>query len=129
MLILSDLPKAELHVHLEGSVEAATLQELEPTLSIEEIAQRYVYSDFSGFIECFKWVNSLLRSPTHYAHIARRLVEKLESQNVRYAEITLSAGVILWKKQDFSAIYEAVREAASKSSVKVYWILDAVRQF
>src|SRR5260370_33718563 len=61
--------------------------------------------------------------------ITRRLLMSLERQNVRSAEITLSAGVVLWRKQDFAAIYDSVREAAAESSVTVFWILDAIRHF
>ncbi len=123
MLILHSLPKAELHLHLEGSIEPATLIELGAT------GTSAPYNDFAGFIEAFKWVTGHLRSPEDYALITRRLLESLERQNVRYAEITLSAGVVLWRKQNFGAVYEAVRRAANESSVTVYWILDAVRHF
>src|SRR6266508_2847100 len=123
MLILHSLPKAELHLHLEGSIEPATLVELGATES------KYEYADFAGFIEAFKWATSYLRSPQDYGLVTRRLLANLERQNVQYAEITLSAGVVLWRKQDFGAIYEAVRQAAAVSSVEVHWILDAVRHF
>ncbi len=129
MLILHSLPKAELHLHLEGSIEPETLRELAPGCDPAEVRARYRYADFAGFIESFKWVTGHLRAPEDYALITRRLLEKLERQNVRYAEITLSAGVVIWRKQDFSAIYEAVRQAAAESSVEVYWILDAIRHF
>src|SRR4051812_24121826 len=107
MPILHSLPKAELHLHLEGSIEPETLMELAPECGAAEIAARYRYSDFAGFIESFKWVTGHLRSPADYALITRRLLASLERQNVRYAEITLSAGVILWRKQDFAPIYQA----------------------
>lgn len=125
MPILHSLPKAELHLHLEGSIEPATLLELAPG---SELAP-YEFSGFAGFIESFKRVTGYLRSPADYALITRRLLASLERQNVRYAEITLSAGVALWRKQDFAAIYEAVRGAAAESSITVFWILDAIRHF
>jgi aminodeoxyfutalosine deaminase len=129
MLILHSLPKAELHLHLEGSIEPETLEELAPGCDPAEVRARYRYANFAGFIETFKWVTGHLRSPEDYALITRRLLASLERQNVRYAEITLSAGVVIWRKQDLAAIYEAVRGAAAGSSVEVYWILDAIRHF
>ena len=46
-----------------------------------------------------------------------------------YAEITLSAGVVLWKQQDLAAVYDAVWRESQRSSVQTFWILDAIRQF
>jgi len=129
MPVYHELPKAELHLHLEGSVTPDTMTALAPEISTEEVRERFRFCSFAGFLECFKWVVERLRSPEHYALITRRLVEDLERQNIRYAEITLSAGVVLWKGQDFAAIYEAVRREALNSPVEVRWNLDAVRHF
>ena len=129
MLILHSLPKAELHVHLEGSVSPETLMELAPGSDLSEIRARCRFAGFAGFIQAFKWITGHLSTPDDYALITRRLLESLERQHVRYAEITLSAGVVLWRKQDFAAIYRAVRRAAAESSVTVFWILDAIRHF
>jgi len=109
-----ELAKAELHLHLEGSVTPETMRELAPGTSMEEIRERFRFSNFAGFLECFKWVAERLRSPKDYALVTRRLLETLASQNVRYAEITLSAGVVLWKKQEFRHIFDAVRREAAQ---------------
>jgi adenosine deaminase/aminodeoxyfutalosine deaminase len=124
-----DLPKASLHLHLEGSVEPETLRELQPSLTNDDIAAATSYSDFAGFLQAYVWVNRLLRSPDDYALIARRLLERLAGENVRYAEVTLSAGMVLWKEQKFGPVYDAVQREAEVSPVEVRWIVDAVRQF
>ena len=129
MSLYHELPKAELHLHLEGSVTPDTMRELAPEASTEEIRERFHFSSFAGFLECFKWVVERLRSADDYALVARRLLEALARQNVSYAEITLSAGVVLWKQQDFIPIYDAVQQEAQRSPVDVQWNLDAVRHF
>ena len=94
MLILHSLPKAELHLHLEGSVTQETLLELAPGSDPAEIRARCRFTGFGGFIETFKWITAHLRTPEDYALITRRLLQDLERQQVRYVEITLSAGVV-----------------------------------
>jgi aminodeoxyfutalosine deaminase len=123
------MPKSELHLHLEGSIEPETLHELDPTIARDELLSLYSYADFGAFLKAFGAIGQRLRTPEDYALVTRRLLDRLAAQNVRYAEITLSAGVVLWKGQEFGPIFDAVRDAASGSQVEVGWILDAVRQF
>ena len=126
---LLEIPKAELHLHLEGSVEPETLHELDPATPLEEFRTLYSYADFDAFLRTFGAIGKRLRRPEDYALITRRLLDRLAAQNVRYAEIIIAAGVVIWKEQDFAPIFDAICEAAEKSPVKVRWILDAVRQF
>jgi aminodeoxyfutalosine deaminase len=123
------LSTAELHVHLEGAVEAETLLAIDPSLTLAEIAAETTYSDFAGFLKSFVWVNKKLNTPEDYARVARRLLERLHSEAVTHVEVTLSAGVVLWKQQPFAPIYDALLREAARSPLHVRWILDAIRQF
>ena len=133
---LAALPKAELHLHLEGAIEPSTVAELAArhgeSISAAEVAARYATRDFSAFIEAYKWVTSYLRTPQDYALLAQETAERLLSQNVAYAEINLSAGVMLFRKQDAAAIVRAVCETVRRfepRGLRVQWIFDCVRQF
>lgn len=121
--------RAELHLHLEGSIAPETLRELDPQLSREEIAEALRFADFESFIRSYVWVTRKLRGPADYALAARRLFEQLAAQGVVYAEVTVSAGVILWKQQDLRAVFDALAGEAARSPVPVRWILDATRQW
>ena len=123
------MPKAELHLHLEGSVEPETLHELDPATPVEEFRALYRYADFDAFLKAFGAIGKRLRTPEDYGLIARRLLQRLAAQNVRYAEIIVAVGVVLWKEQNFPPIFDAISAAAAESPVEVRWIFDAVRQF
>jgi len=135
-LDFSRLPKAELHVHLEGSIWPRTVVELAArrnfVVTEHEVALRYAPGDFSQFIEAYKWVTSLLLEPRDYALITERFCEYLLTQGVIYSEVTLSIGVMRLRKQDPLANFEAIRAAASAflpRGLRINWIFDAARQF
>jgi adenosine deaminase/aminodeoxyfutalosine deaminase len=135
-MAIDALPKAELHLHLEGSIRPDTAVKLAArhgvTLTPEEVAARYNFSNFNGFLDMFKWVTSFLRTPDDYALITRQLCEELVRQNVVYAEFTISAGVILRRMQNLEATVAAIREAAQSvpfARLRTAFILDAARQF
>lgn len=134
--LVDALPKAEIHLHLEGSIRPQTAVELaarhEEDITVEEVARRYHYGNFAGFIDAFKWVTSFLREPDDYRLIVKRLAEELIRQNVVYAEVTISAGVMLRRMQNVEANLEAICETALSvplQRVKMTWIFDAARQF
>jgi aminodeoxyfutalosine deaminase len=133
---IAALPKAELHLHLEGSIQPATVCSLTArhgaAVTEEEVRRRYAYPDFLEFLESFKWVTSFLREPQDYALIARDLGEQLLAQGVVYAEITLSIGIMLLRKQYPEANFAAILEASAafeKRGLRMNWVFDAVRQF
>jgi aminodeoxyfutalosine deaminase len=134
---IQSLPKAELHLHLEGSVTPETLVELRRRhgkhSTIAEAEALYQYKDFAGFLMAFKNLAEDLQTPEDYELITYRLMQQLKAENVLHAEVYVSVGVCLWRKQDFTAIFEGLergRERGEKEfGVSLLWIFDAVRQF
>jgi len=125
----AELPKASLHVHLEGAIWPETLMEIDPALTREEIRANLPGGSFANFIQSYIWLTRRLTAPEHYALATRDLLRRLAAEGVRYAEITLSAGVILWKGQDLDKIYDAIRAESLRCPFPVFWIPDAIRQF
>lgn len=148
------LPKAELHLHLEGSVSPETLCELSRRhnspfpwennrytpladshreLSLEDAESLYRYEDFTGFLMAFKAVTERMRDPEDYELVTYRLMERLASERVIHAEVFVSVGVVFWRGQDFDPLFEGMERGRQRGErdfgVSLLWIFDAVRHF
>lgn len=136
------LPKAELHLHLEGTITPATFHELSvrhdaSPISLADAEELYRFDDFTGFMECYKAVTRRLVTPNDYEFIAWEMMQQLAQQGIVHAEVYISVGVIyMWRNFDphcFEPIFvalESARERAEKElGLTIYWIFDAVRHF
>lgn len=148
------LPKAELHLHLEGTLTPQTLSELsrkhntplpvgnsryqvDPNsgneLSIADVERLYQYKDFGGFLVAFKTVADRLRKPEDYELITYRMMQQLHADGVLHAEVYISAGILHWRGEEFEPFLagaERGRVAGERDfGVSVLWIIDAVRHF
>jgi adenosine deaminase/aminodeoxyfutalosine deaminase len=151
---LLSLPKAELHLHLEGTVDPETLAELSrrhPTplttennrytniadsgrvFTEDEARALYNYKDFTGFLMAFKAVTERLRTPDDYELVTYRMIEKLHAQNVVHAEVYVSVGVVHWRGGEFAPLFEGLERGRLRGErdfgMSLYWIFDAVRHF
>jgi adenosine deaminase/aminodeoxyfutalosine deaminase len=136
------LPKAELHLHLEGTILPSTLVELSARhdvhpLTLPEAEALYRFTDFTGFLNAFKAVTEQLVSPDDYELAAWRMIEHLAAQGVVHAEVFIAVGVIYhWRKDDpaaFEPIFAGLERARERGQrelgFSLYWIFDAVRHF
>ena len=134
---IRQLPKAELHLHLEGAVEPATLLELRrrhgDNATLAETESLYRYNDFPSFLMAFKEVSAHLRGPEDYELVTYRLMQQLKEENVLHAEVYVAVGVCLYRKQDFAAIFEGLERGRARGArdfgVSLLWIFDATRHF
>lgn len=131
------LPKAELHLHLEGAVEPSTLHELRQQhgdhASLAETEALYRYADFQTFLMAFKEVSAHLRGPDDYELITYRLMQRMKEQNILHAEVYVAVGVCLFRKQDFAMIFEGLERGRTRGmrdfGTSLLWIFDATRHF
>ena len=134
---IRQLPKAELHLHLEGAVEPATLVELRrnhgENANLADTEPLYRYTDFPSFLMAFKEVSAHLRGPEDYELVTYRLMKQLKEENVLHAEVYVAVGVCLYRKQDFGAIFEGLERGRARGArdfgVSLLWIFDATRHF
>jgi adenosine deaminase/aminodeoxyfutalosine deaminase len=136
---LRRLPKVELHLHLEGTIEPETLVALSQRhdavpLTLDDAHRLYTYENFLGFLNSFRAVTERLRTPDDYELIAYNMVRALAAQGVVHAEVYLSFGILYhWRQaavEPFVAAVERGRiRAESDFGTTVYWLIDAVRNF
>jgi aminodeoxyfutalosine deaminase len=138
-LWLRGLPKAELHLHLEGSITPITLVELsqrnDPVpLTLEAAAALYDYTDFPSFLMTFKAVTERLHTPDDYELITYKMLRDLAAQGVRHAEVYISLGILYhFGRLDVDQVMAAIERGRIRAQkdfrISLLWIIDAVRHF
>lgn len=134
---LACLPKADLHLHLEGAITPADLRALYPAGRRPPVPRRhwpalYRFRGFRGFLRAFGALCDLLETAEDFGRAASRLAGRLARQGVRRAEILLSLPVHLRRGLRGEAILESIlarREEARRRGVGMGLILDGVRQW
>lgn len=136
---LRGLPKAELHLHLEGSITPETLVELSRIndavpLSLDEAKQAYSYTDFASFLMSFKSVTERLHTPADYETITYAMLRDLAAQGVRHAEAYISIGILYrFARLDVDEVMAAIERGRVRGEkdfgISLLWIIDAVRHF
>jgi aminodeoxyfutalosine deaminase len=137
------LPKAELHLHLEGTISPETLVALstrhdlesaDGPLTREAARSLYRYEDFHGFLMAFKAVTARLQTPEDYELVTYEMLRRLSAQGVVHAEVYVSVGVVYyWRKVEFEPLFAGMERGRIRGerdfAVTLYWIFDAVRHF
>ncbi|MGH9535343.1 MAG: adenosine deaminase [Terriglobales bacterium] len=134
------LPKAELHIHLEGALNPADLLALSERhgypFGLRDLAacrRLYSFQDFPGFIQAIKTASQHLITPEDYAWAVEQMGRRLAAQGIVYAEVFVSIGILHWKGTPVVPVWEAIeaarRELEARHALRLAWIFDAVRQF
>ncbi|HEY7125447.1 MAG TPA: adenosine deaminase [Ktedonobacterales bacterium] len=132
-------PKAELHVHLEGSIQPATLLKLAerngaalPAQDVDGLRQWFTYRDFDHFIEIYFAIIHCLKTAEDYELIAYEFGAEMARQHVRYAEVTFSPSshyymLGLSHETYFGGLTRGRERARADFDVEMRWVFDIVR--
>ncbi|MGZ6365452.1 MAG: adenosine deaminase [Ktedonobacteraceae bacterium] len=136
---LKAVPKAELHVHLEGSIYPATLLKLAqqndvklPVQTVEDLQNWFTFRNFDHFIEIYFAISSCLKTCDDYELIAYEFGAQMAPQNVRYAEVTFSPSTHEFSLGNpfdvfFSGLTKGRLRAQKDFGVEIRWVFDIVR--
>jgi adenosine deaminase len=130
-----NLPKVEIHLHLEGAIPLDTLYALilkyggHPEVpDIDTLERKFIFRDFHHFIDTWVWKNQFIREYDDFTLIAEDVAQDLARQNIKYAEIFYSP--IEHERDGLSVqgITTAIRKGLDRvTAIDVGLIADLVR--
>ncbi len=136
--VITTMPKTELHIHIEGAIPLATLFKMvkrrgrNPEIeSFDDLRRKFMFDDFSHFIENWTWKNELITKVEDFKSITFDVLEELHRQNVRYAEAIYAPGDYSrhgFKVEEITEnIIEGKQKAESELGIKCRLIADLIR--
>jgi aminodeoxyfutalosine deaminase len=131
-------PKAELHLHLQGTIRPKTLLELArrhgiaiPAQTEAELREWFRFRDFAHFVEVYALLRACLVEREDYALVVYEMGEELARQNVRYAEVTFTPGPEVYRgprETFFEGLTKGRERAKTDFGVELRWIFDIPRR-
>ncbi|MEE2776523.1 MAG: adenosine deaminase [Acidobacteriota bacterium] len=132
------MPKAELHVHLEGTFRPETLLHLAgrhgvalPADDAAGVRRWFQFTSFEHFVEIFVTCSSCLRDGEDFYLLTQDFLAEQAVQNVLYSEVHFTISTHLWRGCDGeeirAAIDQAIAEGEAHHGVRMKLIPDIVR--
>lgn len=137
---IRDMPKVELHVHLEGSIQPETLLQLArrnqvtlPSETLDGLSQWYVFRDFPHFVEIYIAISRCLKTADDIELIAREFLAGQAAQNIKHSEVTYTPYTIynvcgIEFQDQLAAVNRARAWAHSTFDVDMTLTLDVARE-
>jgi adenosine deaminase len=111
------LPKVEIHVHTLGSIQPSTLLSIireegfeTPYNTVDDIVQRFQYTDFANFIEVYMEIIGYINDERHFEHITYDMLKACSECNTRYVEASFSPRDHLQHNLEFSKMVDAINK-------------------
>ncbi|MBQ6565714.1 MAG: adenosine deaminase [Treponema sp.] len=136
-----EIPKAELHLHLEAVISRATIRKfylrrypgLSEAEADQEIAKIFNYADLNGFIRAYLAVQDLYDSEDDFDCVFADLKDYLVRNGVVYAEVFTAPSAFIKKGFDFGRMVEIYRRNIQKIKAEtgrtIRILIDVSRTF
>lgn len=135
---LTEMPKVELHVHLEGAMRPSTLLSLArrrqvelPASDLDGVRRWFRFRDFDHFVEVFLTCSEVLREPEDFELLVLDFLEEQARQHILYSEVHFTISTHVARGLDGAEVLEAVEAARSlgrrRFGVEMTLIPDIVR--
>jgi len=123
---IDDMPKAELHVHLEGTLEpdlsfalAAKNGVVLPYESPEALVAAYDFHDLPSFLAIYYKAMEVLRDESDFFELTWRYLQKARSQNVIYAEMFFDPQAHTSRGVAFDVVIRGIRRAQERAAAEL----------
>ncbi|MFC5825576.1 adenosine deaminase [Nonomuraea insulae] len=137
---IAGLPKCELHLHIEGTLEPELKFELAsrnglelPYSTVEEMRAAYTFDSLSSFLTIYYEGMRVLRTEPDFYDLAMAYLRKAAEQNVRYAEIFFDPQAHTSRGVPFDVVIRGLRralmDAHAQLGVRAQLIMCFLRDF
>ncbi|WP_285117395.1 adenosine deaminase [Leifsonia sp. fls2-241-R2A-40a] len=119
---LHALPKAELHLHIEGTLEPGLAFELAarngielPYASVDDLAAQYDFDDLQSFLDLYYATMSVLQTRSDFAELTGRYLRRAHSQGVRHAELFFDPQAHTARGVPFDDVVDGIGDALDEA--------------
>lgn len=123
---IRNLPKAELHIHIEGSLEPELMFELAERNglalrfeSVEQVRKAYQFADLQSFLDIYYEGAGVLLKEQDFYDMTWAYLARAHAQNVRHAEIFFDPQTHTERGVAFTVVIDGIHQA----------LVDAEREF
>jgi adenosine deaminase len=132
--IVQGMPKAELHIHIEGSLEPSLIFALAqrngvslayPT--VEALRQAYAFSDLQSFLDIYYAGASVLLTEQDFYDMTAAYLARAAADNVRHAEIFFDPQTHTARGVPFATVINGIYRACQESPISASLIMCFLR--
>lgn len=122
---INNIPKAELHLHIEGTLEPETMFKMAkrnniqiPYKTINEVKEAYNFTDLQSFLDIYYRGSAVLINEIDFYELTWEYIKKVDKENVRHIEIFFDPQTHTSRGIAFKTIITGIKKALDKGEIE-----------